>query len=288
MTRVQQLEAVVLGGGVHDQAVGSDGAFSVFGVFHPIPASGVTLGATKSVSWSEGDDSILDDVGHLADDGSASASVPTACGVVREMDDMKVDAEESYVQVSLTVHADFVDAKQIDDEEADVQGTPFVLANDVPTLGGADRRPCENVAQACGTWQVLPREPWHFVYDCLPLYFAANVRERLLADLRNGNPVDSVTLRSVVETCRPFPALIDEFWAVGDELDEKRKCDFEALKSPIRLAGGSRVFVHYGLWKNPGKLLRAGFGAFAQQYRIEDLANKRESWIDIWRCEAIE
>ena len=52
--RVQQLEAVALGGGVHDQAVGSDGAFSVFGVFHKLPTSGVALAATKSVSWRGG------------------------------------------------------------------------------------------------------------------------------------------------------------------------------------------------------------------------------------------
>ena len=58
------------------------------------------------------DDSILDDVGNFAGDASACAPVPTACAVVREMDDAKVDAEEFDVQVTIIVPADSLEANQ--------------------------------------------------------------------------------------------------------------------------------------------------------------------------------
>ena len=107
-------------------------------------------------------------------------------------------------------------------------------------------------------------------------------RKRLLSDIRDGKRVGDEFLSKFIDIIRNSLEKVDLFWKLGKELDDSLKRGW--LSQPFPLAVGSHVIVRYGLFGQPGKILRLSFDRHENEYRIVSDSTGNEKWINCWRC----
>ena len=140
----------------------------------------------------------------------------------------------------------------------------------------------DDVFKIMSEWQPLPLPQWKRIYGRFSRYVSKSSEdmESLIGQLGDGAEVDHALLVEIVQGARLEDK--EKFYKAGRLLDETRKEQWRS--KPCHMDINANVFVHYGFARRTGKALRAGFGKYADQYRVLQEDDDKDQWVDMWRC----